>query len=80
MAERHRPSALEKATELLARRAHFERELERKLDTRGYPKSEVAAALARLKELGFLDDFNASRELVESRLRRGGEGKRRLAF
>jgi regulatory protein len=79
MAVQERPSALDKATELLARRAHFERELAVKLAQRRYPPEEVAAALARLRELGYLDDERTSRELVDSRLRRGGEGKRRLA-
>jgi regulatory protein len=41
---------------LLARRAHSRAELRRKLARRGYEAEEVQGALARLEELGYLDD------------------------
>jgi regulatory protein len=71
-------SCLDKAVELLSRRSHFTRQLERKLRQRGYPPAEVAAALARVTELGYLDDRRTARQYVESRLARGAEGARRI--
>lgn len=68
----------EKAVELLARRSHFEAELARKLGQRGYGEEEIAQALARLREQGYLDDGRTAGELVEERLARGPEGSRRL--
>jgi regulatory protein len=41
---------------LLARRAHSQREMWRKLLRRGYEEDEVRGAIARLAELGYLDD------------------------
>ncbi|HEX4956043.1 MAG TPA: regulatory protein RecX [Thermoanaerobaculia bacterium] len=80
MGGRPRPSCLEKATQLLAQRSHFRRELETKLAARSYPRAEIDAALARLTDLGYLDDAKTAQELVSLRLSRaGGEGKRRLA-
>ncbi len=68
----------EKAVELLARRSHFEAELARKLVQRGYDREEIAAALSRLREQGYLDDGRTAGELVEQRRARGPEGSRRL--
>jgi regulatory protein len=72
-------SCYDRACELLARRPHFRRELQGKLERRGYPPPEIAAALARLEGQGYLDDAAAARGLVASRLARGGgEGRSRL--
>ena len=79
MSERPRPSAYARAVRLLAARTHFRRELEAKLAARGYPAEEVAEALDRLAAEGYLDEGRAASELVETRLARGGEGRRRLA-
>jgi regulatory protein len=52
---------------LLARRAHSRIELRRKLRRRGYPLEEVEAAMARLVELGYLDDRSFASGLVRRR-------------
>jgi regulatory protein len=72
------PTAYDKALQLLAARAHFRRELERKLAQRGFPPEEIEAALARLAEGKYLDDRATARVFVESRQERGGEGRARL--
>ena len=68
----------QKALDLLARRAHFRRELESKLRQRGYEESEIEAVLARLEELGYLDDTATAGQWLEERARQGGWGRRRL--
>ena len=52
-------------------------ELRRKLERRGHSADEVAAALARLAELGYIDDGAFARGLV--RRRSAGRGPRALA-
>lgn len=65
-------AALDVALGLLARRPHFREELRRKLAARGYDESAVAEALARVAELGYLDDAElAAREGERLRERRG---------
>jgi regulatory protein len=49
-------SAYEAGVRLLARRAHSRAELRRKLARRGYDDEDVAGAMRRLGELGYLDD------------------------
>ncbi len=68
----------QKALDLLARRSHFERELERKLGQRGYDQGEVVDTLERLRSEGFVDDRRTAGEFVRSRLRRAPEGRRKL--
>jgi len=70
--------AFRKAVELLARRSHFERELRRKLEARGFDEASCVATLDRLRELGYVDDRSTARELIASKLRRGPLGRRRL--
>lgn len=74
-----KPSAEDKALELLTRRAHFRRELATKLGRRGYPEEEIDRALDRMTGYGYLDDRATARQWVEARLARGPEGRRRLA-
>lgn len=74
-----KPSAYDKALDLLARRSHFRRELGAKLAARGYPENEIDAALDRLAERGFVDDRETARQWLEARLARGPEGRRRLS-
>ncbi|MCG8458108.1 MAG: recombination regulator RecX [Holophagales bacterium] len=64
--------------DLLARRAHFRRELEAKLRARSYEEAEIEAALVRLEELGHVDDAATARQWLEERTRQGGWGRRRL--
>jgi regulatory protein len=73
-----RPSAFDKAVELLALRPHFRAQLAGKLRARGYSEEEAGGALDRLTELGYLDDRKVARDFVASRLRRGPVGRRRL--
>lgn len=56
MSDEDRPSALDRATALLAARPHFAAELRRKLAARGYDGEEIEVALGRLASLGYLDD------------------------
>jgi regulatory protein len=68
---------LDAGLRLLSRRAHGTSELSTKLRRRGYPDEEVASALRRLTELGYLDD----RSFAEGHVRRrqAGRGPRALA-
>ena len=60
-------SPFARAIGLLARRAHSRSELRRKLRMKGYEVEAVEAAIARLAELGYLDDQAFARELVRRR-------------
>jgi len=60
-------TALQVGLRLLARRDHSRRELERKLLRRGHDSDEVAAAMIRLKELGYMDDAAFASGLVRRR-------------
>jgi len=71
------PSCYDKSVQLLAARPHFRQELAAKLQQRGFPGEEIATALDRLTEQGYLDDRAAARSFVESRSGRG-EGRARL--
>jgi regulatory protein len=52
---------------LLARRAHSRAELRQKLARRGYEEDEVGSAMARLAEMGYLDDASFAQDLVRRR-------------
>ena len=54
--EKRKPSALEKAVELLAAQEQSERRLREKLLRRGYEAEEVDAVIVRLQERHYLDD------------------------
>jgi regulatory protein len=62
---------------LLGGRAHSRVELQRKLARRGYTSEEVDAALARLEELGYLNDLAFAEGLV--RVRSASRGPRALS-
>ncbi len=64
-----RISALDVGLRLLAGRAHSRLELRRKLARRGYEEVEVHAAMARLAELGYLDDASFAEGHVRRRSR-----------
>jgi regulatory protein len=72
------PTCHDKALQLLARRPHFRRQLERKLLDRGYGEDQVAATLERLAAEGYLDDERLAREFAAARAGRAGEGARRV--
>ena len=64
----------DKAVDLLARRPHFQRELERKLSARGFGSDEIEAACERLTARGLLDDLEGARGLAAGAWRRRGYG------
>ena len=68
----------EKALDLLSRRPHFRRELERKLRMRGFRFEDVESALDRAAERGFLDDTECAREFARVRVERRHEGPAKL--
>ncbi len=75
---RHEPeSALDRAARLLAGRRHAVVELRRKLRRKGYSAAEVDGAIARARELGWLDDEAAARDWAAELAARGGQGRRR---
>jgi len=65
------------AVRMLATRAHSARELRGKLLRRGHPADEVATALERLREGGYLDDAAYAQGLVARRAT--GRGLRAIA-
>ena len=73
-------SCYQKALELLALRPHFVEQLRQKLSDRHYDAEEIEASIARLLESGLLEDYETARGFVESRLRRGPIGGRRMAM
>ena len=58
---------LDAGLRLLSIRAHARAELRRKLSRRGYSADEIEVAVARLIELGYLDDSSFARSLVRRR-------------
>ncbi|HED12202.1 MAG TPA: regulatory protein RecX [Gammaproteobacteria bacterium] len=56
---------------LLARREHAVGELQQKLVSRGYPSSEVTAALQQLQQQGLLSDRRFTETYVHYRVQRG---------
>ena len=79
MRKRAERTAYNVALDLLSRRDHFRRELEEKLRTREFPGDEIAEALARLEQLGLVDDLRVAERFVEVRAASRGWGPRRLA-
>lgn len=67
-----------KAMRYVARRARTCAEVRRKLREKGHPSPAIDGAVARLKELGYLDDAEYAREYVRSRFRAKGYGPVRL--
>jgi regulatory protein len=70
--------AREAALRLLAHRPRAERELARKLRDRGYPESAVEGAMAKVRDLGLIDDEAFAREYALQRIRARPAGARRL--
>jgi regulatory protein len=74
----HDAAACERvAVELLARREHGRRELERKLAARGFAADVVAAVLAGLEESGALKEARFAESFVRARAARG-QGPERI--
>jgi regulatory protein len=70
--------ARRRALALVARAMHSRRALERKLAQSGFAAAAVAQAVARMDELGYLDDAEYARLWVRSRVARGGDGRGKL--
>ena len=62
---------LDRALRLLARRAYTALEMDRALEKAGLPEGERAEAVARLKELGYMDDLEVARARARTLLGRG---------
>jgi regulatory protein len=71
--------AYDKALKLIARRDHFRAELVEKLRRKGFDDDDVEWAIARLDELGLLDDEAYAERFVEFRSAERGWGPHRLA-
>ncbi|MBI3181548.1 MAG: regulatory protein RecX [Myxococcales bacterium] len=82
-AGRKAAGALEAGLRLLSHRSRSRHELSGLLSRKGFPEREVAAALDRLSELGYLDDARFARYRAHALLREGRLGPvavaRRLA-
>lgn len=63
--------ALDTAFRLLTRRDHTRRELQVKLRRKGFGAGEVERAVARLDELGYLDDLKTARILAGHLVQKG---------
>lgn len=71
MPGRRRPPVLDKALKLLAARSRTAQELLAALQRAGYPEDERKSALARLRELGYMDDREVARARARSRVLSG---------
>lgn len=74
-----RPNALQYAAGALARRRLSEAELRARLAARGYPEGDADAAVARLRELGHLDDRALAADVVDGLRARGLAGAGRIS-
>jgi regulatory protein len=72
-----RGSPFDCSLRVLALRDHSEAELRRKLKEKGYQEPGIEESVARLKELGYLDDARFARLFASSAIRNGrGYGAR----
>ena len=72
-----RGSPFDCSLRILALREHSEAELRRKLKEKGYEPQGIEESVARLKELGYLDDARFARLFASSAIRNGrGYGAR----
>jgi regulatory protein len=62
---------IDKALRLLARRARTEAQLDRALEKAGFSSEERKSAVARMKELGYIDDRALARQRARALLERG---------
>jgi regulatory protein len=66
-----RGSPFDCSLRVLALREHSEAELRRKLKEKGYDEEGIEESVARLKELGYLDDARFAKSFAESSIRNG---------
>jgi regulatory protein len=62
---------LDRALRLLARKAYTEREMDAALERAGLSEGERKGAVARLRELGYMDDLEVARARARTLLARG---------
>jgi len=70
--------ARQAALDLIAHRARTEGEVVRALARKGFPEDAAAAAVARMRELGYLDDVAYTSAFVRGRAASRGHGPSRL--
>jgi len=66
-----RGSPFDCSLRILALRDHSEAELKRKLKEKGYEEQGIGESVARLRELGLLDDARFARSFASSAVRNG---------
>lgn len=71
------PKALDSAFRVLARRDHTHQELMLKLRKKGFDQTAIQGALARCRELGYLDDAKTAM-IVATHLAKSGYGPLRI--
>jgi regulatory protein len=71
-------AAREAALKLLERTRRTRSDLARRLREKGYAAATVEEVLARLAEVGLVDDVEYARAFLEARMRRRTAGRRRL--
>lgn len=67
-----------RALHYLSHRPRTQQEIRRKLQEKGTPPEAIEPVLARLEELGYLDDAAFARQYVAARFRNRGYGPQRL--
>ncbi len=70
------PSAQDHALKLLGHRARSEAELRRRLESKGFASEEIDQAIARLKELRYLDDEALAESRAETMVQAERKGPR----
>lgn len=68
---RPEPTPMQRALGLLVRREHSQKELTRKLTTRGIEAGDAQAAVTKLREAGWQDDTRFAESLARSRAAAG---------
>ena len=66
-----RASAFDCSLRVLSLRDHSEAELRRKLKEKGYEQQQIEESIARLRDLGYLDDARFARLFASSAMRNG---------
>lgn len=78
MAKKKKKSCIEVAVGMLGRRDYSVSEMRQKLDLKDYPSTEIEEAIARLKDLEYLDDSKYARHFVNDKGRLSGWGRMRI--
>lgn len=78
LAEEERLRARRAALDYIAHQPRTEGEVRRRLRQRGYPEAATEEAVARMRELGYLDDAAYARAYARSRLAGRGHGPQRI--